>query len=60
MCQKARLPMRMFVLWLIQAAPDTGSENTTMIRIIAGVLALVCIAVILVRRKRKASKEDWS
>jgi len=52
--------MRMFVLWLIQAAPDTGSENTTMIRIIAGVLALVCIAVILVRRKRKASKEDWS
>ncbi|PYS03124.1 MAG: hypothetical protein DMG15_24400 [Acidobacteria bacterium] len=52
--------MLMFVLWLIQAAPDTGSDNTTLIRVVAGVLALVCIAVILVRRKRKTSKEDWS
>jgi len=48
------------VLWLIQATPEAGSDNTTMIRVGAGVLALVCIAVILVRRKRKASKEDWS
>ena len=52
--------MLMFVLWLIQAAPDTSSDNTTLIRVVAGVLALVCIAVILVRRKRKTSKEDWS
>jgi len=54
------LTMLMFALWLIQAAPDTGSDNSTMIRLGAGVLALVCIAFILVRRKRKASKEDWS
>ena len=49
-----------FALWLIQEAPASGSDNTTLIRIVAGVLALVCIAAILVRRKRKASKEDWS
>ncbi len=47
-------------LWLIQAAPESGSDNTTIIRIVAGVLALVCVAAILIRRKRKASKEDWS
>jgi LPXTG-motif cell wall-anchored protein len=52
--------MLMFAFWLIQAAPDTGSDNSTMIRLGAGVLALICIAFILVRRKRKASKEDWS
>ena len=47
-------------LWLIQAAPESGSDNTTIIRIVAGALALVCVAAILIRRKRKASKEDWS
>ncbi len=47
-------------LWLIQAAPESGSDNTTIIRIVAGVLALVCVAAIFIRRKRKASKEDWS
>jgi LPXTG-motif cell wall-anchored protein len=47
-------------LWLIQAAPETGGDSTTIIRIAAGALALVCVVVILVRRKRKASKEDWS
>ena len=47
-------------LWFIQAAPDTGSDNTTLIRIIAGVLAIVCVVVIVVRRKKKASKEDWT
>ncbi len=52
--------MPLLVVWLLQATPETGSDNTTMIRVGAGVLALVCIAVILVRRKRKASKEDWS
>ena len=46
-------------LWLMQAAPEGGSDNTVLIRIIAGVLALVCIVAILVRRKRNASKEDW-
>ncbi len=35
-------------------------DNTTVIRIVAGVLAIVCVVVILVRRKRKASKEDWT
>lgn len=49
-----------FALWLIQAAPESGSDNTTIIRIIAGVLAVVCVVAIIVRRKRKASKEDWS
>jgi LPXTG-motif cell wall-anchored protein len=48
------------VLWLLQETPDTGSDNTTMIRVIAGAAALAIIAVILVRRKKKTSKEDWS
>ena len=53
--------MLMFALWLMQATPDAASDdNSTMIRVGAGVLALVCVAVILVRRKKKASKEDWS
>ena len=47
-------------LWVIQAAPEAGSDNTALIRIVAGVLALVCVVVIVVRRKKKASKEDWS
>ena len=47
-------------LWLFQATPETGSDNTTIIRVVAGVLALVCVVAIVVRRKRKASKEDWS
>jgi len=52
--------MMTFALWLLQAAPEGAPDNTNTIRILAGVAALVCIAVILVRRKRKASKEDWS
>jgi LPXTG-motif cell wall-anchored protein len=48
-----------FALWLMQAAPDAG-DNTNVIRVIAGILALVCIVVIVVRRKRRASKEDWT
>ena len=47
-----------FIFWLAQAAPETGTDTTTVVRIVAGVLALVCIVVILVRRKRKASRED--
>ena len=46
-------------LWLLQATPESDS-NTTTIRIVAGVLALVCVVAILVRRKRKASKQDWT
>ena len=45
---------------LAQATPETGTDNTTIIRIVAGVLALVCVVVIVLRRKKKASKEDWS
>lgn len=48
------------VLWLIQAAPESGADNTNLIRIVAGALALLCVVVIVVRRKRKASKEDWT
>ena len=49
-------------LWLIllQATPETGSDSTTIIRVGAGVLALLCVIAILVRRKRKASKQDWT
>jgi len=52
--------MMTFALWLFQAAPEGAPDSTNTIRIIAGVAALVLVAVILVRRKRKASKEDWS
>ena len=47
-------------LWLLQATPETGSDSTNVIRIVAGVLALVCVVAILMRRKQKASKDDWS
>ena len=47
-------------LWLLQAAPESGEGSTNLIRVVAGVLALGLIVVILVRRKKKASKEDWS
>ncbi|MBI4484333.1 MAG: LPXTG cell wall anchor domain-containing protein [Acidobacteria bacterium] len=47
-------------LWLTQATPESGSDSTTIIRVAAGVLALLCVVAILVRRKRKASKQDWS
>ena len=47
-------------LLLAQATPEGGSDATTIIRVVAGVLALVLVIVILVRRKRKGSKEDWS
>jgi hypothetical protein len=47
-------------LWLLQAAPEGGSDSTSTIRIVAGVLAIVCVVVILLRRKKKASKEDWT
>jgi LPXTG-motif cell wall-anchored protein len=47
-------------LWLLQDAPEGGAGDTTMFRVIAGVAALAIIVVILVRRKRKASKEDWT
>lgn len=49
-----------FALLLLQEASETPADNTNMIRIIAGVLALVCVVVIVMRRKKKASKEDWS
>jgi len=47
-------------LWLIQATPESGSDNTAMIRVVAGVLALVCVVAIVLRRKRNSSEEDWS
>ena len=52
--------MMAYALWLLQAAPEDGSDSSYMIRLVAGVLALVCVVAILVRRKRKASKDDWS
>jgi LPXTG-motif cell wall-anchored protein len=47
-------------LWLLQATPETGSDSTSTIRVVAGVVALVLVIVILWRRKSKASKDDWS
>ena len=47
-------------LWLLQTAPESGEDSTNLIRIVAGVLALAIVVFILVRRKKKASKEDWS
>ena len=46
-------------LWLAQAMPG-DIDSTTIIRLAAGVLALVLVVAILVRRKRKTSKQDWS
>jgi LPXTG-motif cell wall-anchored protein len=50
----------LLALWLLQETPDTGDGNMSTIRIVAGVLALAIVVVIFVRRKKKASKEDWS
>ena len=50
----------MLALWLLQATPDAGTDNSSTIRVVAGVAALAIVALILVRRKRKTSKEDWS
>lgn len=47
-------------LLLMQATPESGFDSTTIIRVVAGVLALVLVVLILMRRKRKASKQDWS
>ena len=52
--------MMFLALLLIQAAPEGGSDNTTVIRYGAGALALILVVIVLVRRKRKASKEDWT
>ena len=48
------------ILWLAQAAPEANSGPST-IQIVAGVLAIVCVVVIIMRRKGKQSKgDDWS
>ena len=52
--------MMAIALWLLQATPDAANDNSTTIRVIAGVAALAVVAIILIRRKRKTSKEDWS
>jgi len=50
-----------FALWLLQEASEApAGDSTNTIRIVAGVLAIVCVVVIVMRRKKKASKEDWS
>jgi hypothetical protein len=33
--------------------------DTTTVRIVAGVLALVFVVIIVMRRKSKAKKEEW-
>lgn len=44
---------------LAQATPEAGGGPST-IQIVAGVLAIVCVVVIIMRRKGKQSKDDWS
>jgi hypothetical protein len=45
---------------LLQTADAAPADNTNTIRIVAGVLALLCVVVIIVRRKKKASTDDWN
>jgi hypothetical protein len=33
--------------------------DTDTIRIVAGVLALACVVIIILRRKAKAKKDEW-
>ena len=48
------------VLLLMQTAPESGMDSATIIRVVAGIVALGLVVFILARRKRKASKDDWS
>jgi LPXTG-motif cell wall-anchored protein len=41
---------------LQETTPTTG--NAYMVRIIAGVLALILVAIVIMRRKRAAKKEE--
>ncbi len=50
----------LMALWLLQAAPEAPADNTNTIRYIAGALALMLVVIIFIRRKRKASKQDWT
>ena len=52
--------MLFMALWLLQETPPAGDDNTNTVRLVAGVLAIVGVVIIFVRRKKKASKEDWS
>lgn len=45
---------------LAQAAPEAGSGGPSTIQIVAGVLAIAIVVIIIVRRKGKQSKDDWS
>jgi high-affinity Fe2+/Pb2+ permease len=42
---------------LLQETP-TASGNASMVRIIAGVLALILVVIVIVRRKRAVKKEE--
>lgn len=44
---------------LAQATPEASSGPST-VQIAAGVLAIVCVVIIIMRRKGKQSKDDWS
>lgn len=49
------------VYLLAQATPEAASGGPTTIQIVAGVLAIVCVVIIIMRRKGKQSKgDDWS
>jgi len=34
-------------------------EPTTIVQIVAGVLMVLCVAIIIMRRKSKSKKEEW-
>jgi len=44
------------VFLLQETPPQTGNAN--MIRIVAGVLALILVGIVIVRRKRAVKKEE--
>jgi len=48
------------VLWLAQATPETGSNATSIIRIIAGVLALVLLILFFFRSYDVPRPYLWS
>jgi LPXTG-motif cell wall-anchored protein len=44
-------------VFLLQETP-TQTGNANIIRIVAGVLALILVVIVIVRRKRTAKKEE--
>jgi hypothetical protein len=46
-----------FIL-LFQDAPATEGNGQTIVRIVAGALAVILVAIVILRRKRSGKKEE--